>query len=345
MKLDRNAVSTLLSLDDDQLRAVIRGLAARSGVSMDALHISENDIAGIRRALRMATDEDIGKRADVFISKAADITRSASQTLMEKGAVKINGKTCTKSLKIKAGDTVEIELPEPEMCEAQPEDIPLDVIYEDDDVIVVNKPSGMVVHPAPGHTTGTLVSGLLYHCKESLSDINGVIRPGIVHRIDRDTSGLLAVAKNNKAHISLASQLEDHTLSRVYYTVVCGHLNETGTVDAPIGRHPVDRKRMAVIKDGRRAVTHYEALEEYSQYTFAKMRLETGRTHQIRMHLSSEEGANAPILGDRLYGSKSMVCRLMLHAEKITFMHPSTNKEMTFIDKAPFDLDTVVNDN
>lgn len=290
------------------------------------------------RIVAVATDEDIGKRADVFISKAADITRSASQTLMEKGAVKINGKTCTKSLKMKAGDTVEIELPEPEMCEAQPEDIPLDVIYEDDDVIVVNKPSGMVVHPAPGHTTGTLVSGLLYHCKESLSDINGVIRPGIVHRIDRDTSGLLAVAKNNKAHISLASQLEDHTLSRVYYTVVCGHLNETGTVDAPIGRHPVDRKRMAVIKDGRRAVTHYEALEEYSQYTFAKMRLETGRTHQIRVHMAH---IGHPIIGDPVYGRPtqfekhhpSLFDGQMLHAGELTFVHPTTGEKVTV--KAP----------
>lgn len=281
-----------------------------------------------------ATNEDIGKRADVFISKAADITRSAAQSLMEKGAVKVNGKQCTKSMKLKCGDIVEIELPEPEMCEVLPEDIPLDVVYEDEDVIVINKPQGMVVHPAPGHTKGTLVSALLYRCRDSLSDINGVIRPGIVHRIDRDTSGLIAVAKNNKAHVSLASQLEDHTLSRVYYAVVCGHLAESGTVDAPIARHPVDRKKMAIVKDGRRAVTHYETVEEYYQYTLGRMRLETGRTHQIRVHMAH---IGHPIVGDPVYGRPtqfekrhpSLFEGQMLHAGELTFVHPSTGEKVT----------------
>lgn len=286
----------------------------------------------------VAADEDIGKRADVFVSKAADVTRSAAAALIEKGAVSVNGKVCTKSLKISSGDRIEIEMPEPQICEVLPENIPLDVVYEDSDVIVINKPQGMVVHPAPGHTTGTLVSALMYHCGDSLSDINGVIRPGIVHRIDRDTSGLLAVAKNNKAHISLAAQLEDHTLSRVYYAVVCGHLDEKGTVDAPIDRHPQDRKKMAVIKGGRNAVTHYETVEELSQYTFAKMKLETGRTHQIRVHMAH---IGHPIVGDPVYGRPTqfekhhpkLFAGQMLHAGELTFIHPTTKEVVTV--KAP----------
>ena len=288
----------------------------------------------INKTAAVAADEDIGKRADVFVSKTAGVTRSAAASLIEKGAVTVNGKVCTKSLKMSLGDTVEIELPEPEMCEAVPENIPLDVVYEDEDVIVVNKPQGMVVHPAPGHLTGTLVSALLYYCGDSLSDINGVIRPGIVHRIDRDTSGLLAVAKNNKAHIALAAQLEDHTLSRVYYTVVLGHLEEKGTVDAPIARHPSDRQKMAVVKGGRRAVTHYEAIEDLGQYTFARMRLETGRTHQIRVHMAH---IGHPIIGDPVYGRATQFEKhhprlfegQMLHAGELTFVHPRTGKSLT----------------
>lgn len=286
----------------------------------------------------VAENEDIGKRADVFVSKACDITRSAATGLMEKGAVTINGKKASKSYKMALADVVEVELPEPEMCEVLPENIPLDVVYEDDDVIVINKPQGMVVHPAPGHTTGTLVSALMYHCKDSLSDINGVIRPGIVHRIDRDTSGLLVVAKNNNAHVSLAAQLEDHTLSRVYYTVVCGHLDSEGKVDAPIARHPRDRQKMAVVQGGRRAVTHYEAIEELSQFTFAKMKLETGRTHQIRVHMSH---IGHPILGDPVYGIPTnfekhhprLFKGQMLHAGELTFVHPRTGEKVTV--KAP----------
>ena len=288
----------------------------------------------INKIVATATEENIGCRADVFVSKAADITRSAAAILIEGGAVTLNGKKCTKSMKITLGDRVEIEMPEPEICQVLPEDIPLDVVYEDDDVVVVNKPSGMVVHPAPGHSTGTLVSALMFHCKDSLSDINGVIRPGIVHRIDRDTSGLLIVAKNNKAHVCLAAQLEDHTLSRVYYTVVCGHLNESGTVDAPIARHPVDRQKMAVVNGGRRAVTHYESLEELGQFTFAKMKLETGRTHQIRVHMAH---IGHPIIGDSVYGRPTNFQKhhpalfdgQMLHAGELTFVHPTTNEKVT----------------
>ncbi len=285
-----------------------------------------------------AESENIGKRADVFVSIAAGVTRSAAAALIEKGAVSVNGRPCTKSYKVQGGDVFEIELPEPELCEVVPEDIPLDIVYEDEDVVVVNKPQGMVVHPAPGHSSGTLVSALMYYCKDSLSDINGVIRPGIVHRIDRDTSGLLAVAKNNAAHLALASQLEDHTLSRVYYAVVCGHLNESGTVDAPIARHPSDRQKMAVVKGGRDAVTHYEAVEELSQYTFARMRLETGRTHQIRVHMAH---IGHPIVGDPVYGRPTQFEKhhpalfkgQMLHAGELTFVHPRTGEKVTV--KAP----------
>lgn len=290
---------------------------------------SENKIAVF------AAEEDIGKRADVFVSKAADVTRSAAATLMEKGAVTINGKKATKSMKMSLGDMVEIELPEPELCEVKAENIPLSIVYEDDDVIVINKPQGMVVHPAPGHTDGTLVSALMYHCKDCLSDINGVIRPGIVHRIDKDTSGLIAVAKNNKAHVSLASQLEDHTLSRVYYAVVLGHLNDSGTVDAPIARHPSDRQRMAVVNGGRNAVTHYEVVEELSQYTFARMRLETGRTHQIRVHMAH---IGHPLLGDWLYGGKGSekFNGQLLHSAYLEFIHPISNEVMRFYSDTDF---------
>ncbi|MBR6676836.1 MAG: RluA family pseudouridine synthase [Clostridia bacterium] len=279
-------------------------------------------------------NENIGKRADVFVSVAAGVTRSAAAALIEKGAVSVNGKNCTKSYKTAKGDIFEITLPEAELCRVEPEDIPLDIVYEDEDVVVINKPQGMVVHPAPGHASGTLVNAIMYYCKDSLSDINGVIRPGIVHRIDRDTSGLLAVAKNNTAHLALAAQLEDHTLSRVYYAVVCGHLDESGTVDAPIARHPSDRQKMAVVKGGREAITHYEAVEELSQYTFARMRLETGRTHQIRVHMAH---IGHPIVGDPVYGRPtqfekhhpSLFKGQMLHAGELTFLHPRTGERVT----------------
>ena len=286
------------------------------------------------------SDEDIGLRADVFISAAAGISRSAAASLAEKGAVTVCGKsgaarTVKKNMKTEAGDVFTVCLPEPEPCSAVPEDIPLDIVYEDDDVIVVNKPQGMVVHPAPGHANGTLVSALLWHCRDSLSDINGVRRPGIVHRIDKDTSGLIIAAKNNEAHMFLASQLADHTLSRVYYAIVLGRLAERGSVDAAIARHKTDRKKMAVVSDGgRRAVTHYRTLEELSGFTYAEMQLETGRTHQIRVHMAH---IGHPILGDPVYSHPTqfekrhpdLLRGQCLHAGRITFIHPRTKQPVT----------------
>ncbi|MDD6095126.1 MAG: RluA family pseudouridine synthase [Clostridia bacterium] len=286
-----------------------------------------------------AEEADAGKRADVLAAEKAQITRSAAANLLLKGAVTVNGAECRKNYKAAAGDIFTVELPEPQPCDAVPENIPIDVAYEDEDVIVVNKPQGMVVHPAPGHISGTLVSALLYHCGDSLSDINGVIRPGIVHRIDRDTSGLIAAAKNNAAHLSLAAQLEDHSMARVYYAVVLGNLPERGTVDAPIARHPSDRKKMAVAKEGgRRAVTHYETVEELGGFTLVRLKLETGRTHQIRVHMAH---IGHPVIFDPVYGRPSQFEKqhpgLMngqcLHAGELSFTHPSTGERVTV--KAP----------
>ncbi len=272
-----------------------------------------------------------GLRADAFLAEAVeDLTRSAAQRLMETGAVTCNGVAVTKSMKLPAGAVVEVELPEPEPMEAAPEDIPLDVVFEDADVIVINKPVGMVVHPAPGHPSGTLVNALLHHCGGSLSGINGVLRPGIVHRIDRDTSGLLIAAKNDKAHLALAAQLQGHTLRRVYHGIVVGGLRaDSGTVDAPLDRNPKDRKKMAVVPGGREAVTHYRVLERLSGYTYAEFRLETGRTHQIRVHMAH---LGHPLLGDRVYGSPKGYPGLegqCLHAKALTFVHPGTGEETT----------------
>lgn len=288
-----------------------------------------------------AEPEDEGKRADVLLSEKADITRSAAAQLCESGAVTVNKKVCKKNCKAAAGDIFEASFPETRVCDVKPEDIPLDVVYEDSDVAVINKPQGMVVHPAPGHETGTLVSAVMFHCGDSLSDINGVVRPGIVHRIDKDTSGLLAIAKNNNAHLSLAKQLEDHTMRRTYYAIVLGRLPEKGTVDAPIGRHPADRKKMAVQKDGssgKRAVTHFETLEDLGGFTFVRLMLETGRTHQIRVHMAN---IGHPVIYDPVYGRPSLFEKkhpnLMngqcLHAGELTFIHPVTGKEITV--KAP----------
>ena len=275
------------------------------------------------------TPEQAGERMDAFIARSVpDLTRSAVQKLLEKGSVTRDGKPVKKNEKTAPGQVLELALPDPEPVDVVPQDIPLDVIYEDDDLIVVNKPVGLVVHPAPGHPDGTLVNALLYHCGESLSGINGELRPGIVHRIDRDTSGLIVAAKNDRAHLALAAQLQDHSLARVYEAVAVGNFREDeGTVDAPIGRHPVDRKRMAIDhKGGRRAVTHWKVLGRYPGYTHIQCQLETGRTHQIRVHMAA---LGHPLLGDVVYGSKKPwpgLAGQCLHARKIRFVHPSTGE-------------------
>lgn len=284
-------------------------------------------------------DENVGTRADVFISEKLGITRSAAQKLLDGGAVLCASKAVAKNYKIRAGDTFCVTLPEPRECEVEPEDIPLDVVYEDDDVIVVNKPAGMVVHPAPGHSSGTLVSALLYHCSDSLSVVNGVYRQGIVHRIDKDTTGLIAAAKNDRAHNSLAAQLKDHTMHREYYAILVGRLPErSGTINKPIARNPSDRKKMAIASSGdrsaREAVTHYEVISEASGFTYARMVLETGRTHQIRVHMAS---VGHPVLGDPVYGGdktlfekhhKNLFRGQMLHAGALVFNHPSSGEKV-----------------
>ena len=270
-----------------------------------------------------------GERADALLARLVpDLTRSAAQKLLERGAVTLNGGPARKNDRPDPGDVLEVVLPDPEPIDLVPQDIPLDVVYEDGDVIVVNKPVGLVVHPAPGHPDGTLVNALLYHCGTSLSGINGELRPGIVHRIDRDTSGLIIAAKNDRAHLALAAQLQDHSLARTYEAVAVGGLREdSGTVDAPIGRHPVDRKKMAVDrKNGREAITHWTVLARYPGYTHVECRLETGRTHQIRVHLAS---IGHPLLGDTVYGAKKPVPGLAgqcLHARRLRFVHPSTGE-------------------
>ncbi len=281
-----------------------------------------------------------GARADVFVSERAGVTRSGAQKLIEDGLVTVGGQPIAKNRKLSEGDEVTVVFPEIKELEVEPEDIPLDVVYEDDDIIVVNKPAGMVVHPAPGHERGTLVGALLHHCRGSLSSINGVARPGIVHRIDRDTTGLIAAAKNDASHLSLSEQLKDHTMRREYIAIVVGRLPDEGTVDRAISRHPTDRKKMAPSRPGdpaaREAVTHYETLETEGGFSLVVCRLETGRTHQIRVHMAS---LGHPVLGDPVYGGDgtlferrhpSLFTGQMLHARRLTLIHPSTGEEMTF---------------
>ena len=275
-----------------------------------------------------ASEESKNQRLDAFLASSLDgLTRSQATRLIESGEVAVNGRAVSKSYKLAGGEDIAVTLPEPEPVEAVPQDIPLDVVYEDADVIVVNKPSGMVVHPAPGHPDGTLVNALLYHCVGTLSGIGGALRPGIVHRIDRDTSGLIIAAKNDAAHQYLSAQLADHTLARTYECIVVGKLREDrGTVDAPIARHPTDRKRMAVVAGGREAVTHWEVIARYPGYTHVRCRLETGRTHQIRVHMAY---IGHPILGDTVYGAKKEVPGLTgqcLHAVGLRFLHPRTHE-------------------
>lgn len=266
-----------------------------------------------------------GERLDAFLARSVEnMTRSSAQRLLTEGCVQRNGVPGKKNDKLNIGDKVDVVLPEPKAVDIVPTEMPLDIVYEDEDVLVVNKPKGLVVHPAAGHTDDTLVNGLLYALGDNLSGINGELRPGIVHRIDKDTSGLLAVAKNDLAHTVLASQLKDHTMARTYECIVCGNVKQdTGTVDAPIGRHPTDRKKQCInARTGRNAVTHYEVIHRYRGYTHLRCKLETGRTHQIRVHLAS---IGHPILGDTVYGRKKPELgqsSQVLHAGALCFRHP-----------------------
>ena len=272
--------------------------------------------------------EAAGGRVDAWLAEQReDLTRSAAARLLEDGQVTCDGKPLPKNYRLRGGETLTVTLPEVQEAELIAQDIPLDVVYEDGDVIVLNKPKGLVVHPAPGHADGTLVNALLHHCGDSLSGIGGEKRPGIVHRIDRDTSGLIIAAKNDFAHQKLSAQLSDHSLARTYECIVIGNLREdSGTVDAPIGRDRRDRKKMAVVPDGRRAVTHWEVIARYPGFTHVRCRLETGRTHQIRVHMAY---LGHPILGDTVYGARKPVPGLQgqcLHAVGLRFVHPRTGE-------------------
>ena len=307
-------------------------------------------IAASDRRVIPAEAADAGLRLDVFLAASLDMTRSAAQKLLDGGLVTSalpdgSEKELPKNARVKPGDVFFVTVPEPAPLEVAPENIPLDVRYEDDDVIVISKPKGMVVHPAPGHETGTLVSALLYAVGDSLSGIGGTLRPGIVHRIDRDTTGLIAVAKNDRAHVALSAQLADHSMHRIYDAIVIGNLkNDEGTVDAPIGRSPADRKKMAVVPGGRHAVTHYTVLERFPGFTYVRLRLETGRTHQIRVHMSH---IGHPLLGDEVYGGgrtpfekkhAALIDGQCLHAGTLVFRHPTTGEEVTVTSPLPADF-------
>ena len=282
-------------------------------------------------------EEFDGTRADKFLAKAIDhLTRSALQKLISAGNVEIDGKAIAKSRVLKEGEDISVLIPDAVSLDVEAENIPLDIYYEDEDLLVVYKPKGMVVHPAPGNHNGTLVNALLWHCKDSLSGINGVLRPGIVHRIDKDTSGLLLVAKNDFAHVHLAEQIKEHRLNRIYQTIVYGvNMPDEGDVDAPIGRSTKDRKKMAVIEGGRTAQTHYSVVKRYSGYTHVQCKLRTGRTHQIRVHMAY---IGHPVAGDAVYGPKNVITQLggqCLHAGTIGFIHPRTGEYMEFTAPLP----------
>lgn len=283
-------------------------------------------------------------RIDKYISENAEnISRSYAAELCADGRVTVSGKKADKKYKPQDGEVIEIELPEPESLDLVPENIPLDIVYEDSDVIVVNKPQGMVVHPAAGNPNGTLVNALLYHCGDNLSAINGVIRPGIVHRIDKDTAGLLVAAKNNEAHLELSRQLKERKASRRYYALVNGRVTEDGTVNKPIARHPKDRKKMAVVQGGREAITHYRVLENFNGYTLLECILETGRTHQIRVHMAS---IGHSLVGDRAYGiskEKIKTDGQLLFAKTIGFDHPKTGEYMEFSADLPEYFEEILN--
>lgn len=289
------------------------------------------------------TEENTGERIDKYLSTVIEgKTRSFIQGLIEEKAVTVNGKIIKSNYKVKINDEVVVILPEPIELDVKAENIKLDIVYEDSDVIVVNKPKNMVVHPAPGNYSGTLVNGLLYHCKD-LSGINGVIRPGIVHRIDKDTTGILVVAKNDEAHNSLAKQFKDHSIKREYYALVEGRFSkESGTIDKPLGRNKKDRLKMDIVEDGRRAVTHYEVLEQYDKgVSLIKCTLETGRTHQIRVHLNH---IGHGIIGDELYGyvDEDLIKRQALHAYSLKFQQPRTREDLEFKAPLPKDMEELI---
>lgn len=294
----------------------------------------------------------VGERLDRFLAGNTELTRSQLARLIGEGNVLVNGETVSKNYLMRAGDVTELYLPEPIPSEALPEPIPLDIVYEDEDVVVINKPTGMVVHPAPGNPSGTLVNALLYHCGATLSGVGGVIRPGIVHRIDKDTSGLLVCAKHDEAHLALSEQLKTHTVSRVYDAIVVGNFREDAfTVNLPIGRNPSDRKKMAIVRNGgraREAVTHVTVLERFGEFSRVRCELETGRTHQIRVHLSAK---GHPILGDPLYGGegtrfftlhRALIHGQCLHAGELRFVHPRTGQLMKFTCPLPEDTERLL---
>ena len=296
--------------------------------------------------------ENVGTRLDAYLATALDVSRSTAERLLEQGNVSVTGGNAVKNYRLRGGEQISVTLPDPVPAEAQPEDIPLDIVYEDEDIVVVNKPSGMVVHPAAGNESGTLVNALLHHCRGTLSGVGGVERPGIVHRIDKDTSGLLVVAKHDRAHNALAEQLKTHTVSRVYEAITVGNLREDrGTVHAAIGRHPVDRKRMAITRregEGKDAITHYEVVERFGSFTHVRCVLETGRTHQIRVHMAS---LGHPLLGDPVYGGngtrfetqhRKLISGQCLHAGKLSLLHPRTGEQMTFYAPLPTEFSALL---
>lgn len=300
-----------------------------------------------------SSPSDEGKRLDSFLAERLDVSRSAAARLIEEGQVLSTARKLSKKDKLKGNETFSVTLPAPEPAEALSEDIPLDIIYEDADIVVVNKPQGMVVHPAPGNASGTLVNALLHHCGSSLSGVGGVIRPGIVHRIDKDTAGLLVVAKNDEAHLCLSADLKEHKVARIYEAIALGNFKEdSGTVNAPLGRHPVDRKRMAIIRDpamhSRHAVTHWTVLERFGRFTHIRCELETGRTHQIRVHMAS---LGHPLLGDPVYGGDGTTFearhRALMHGQclfagELRLTHPRTGEAMTFHAPRPQDLEEIL---
>ena len=307
----------------------------------------------MQKTLITLIEDDIGQRIDTVVAEREKISRSAAAKLVESEMVLVNSKAVAKNYKIRENDEIEVFHPDVAEYEVIPQNIPLNIVYEDDDIVVVNKESGMVVHPAAGNPDGTLVNALLYHCGDSLSGVGGVARPGIVHRIDKDTSGLLVVAKNDFAHVSLSDQLKDHSIFRIYHAIVVGNLKElSGTVNEPIGRHPVDRKKMAVIKNdaytAREAITHYRVLKRFNGFDYVECRLETGRTHQIRVHMAY---LGHPLLGDEVYGGnktrfqalhKSCIDGQCLHAKELHLTHPREDARMTFTSNLPEKFEKVL---